>query len=73
MPAERDVVRLRCERGLPLMETARARNCSLQTTKNHMTNILRKTRQVGTNGLCDAWGYERGLTERVDGLRPGEV
>lgn len=72
-PTEREIVRLRCERGMTLMEAARVRGCSDQTVKNHMSNVLTKTGFPGTNGLCFAWGYEHGLLDRVDGLRPGEV
>ena len=72
-PTEQEIVQLRCEHGMSLDEVAAHRRCSAQTVKNHMTSILRKTGHGGSNGLCYAWGYERGATFQVDGLRPGQV
>lgn len=71
--SQRDIVRLRCERGLTNNEIAEVRASSPQTVKNHLSSVFERTGFRSSPHLCFVWGREHGLSARVTAMRPGEV
>lgn len=68
-PRQREIVELRCRRGLSNEEAAYALHIRESTVKNHVTAIRDRIGRRTMNEIC----FELGRIHQVSGHRPDEV
>lgn len=72
-PREKEMLSLRCIYGKSVKEIASEMGCSPNTIKAFMTQVFRKSGAESSAEICTIVGYQLGLSDRVEAMRPYDV